>query len=243
MVERFCSEQTERLVQLRALKSQHIDSWKLKIPSIASELSDVPFRIFAAIAKDGFRKPMPGMWDELERIFAEDNVQIDKTTSFFVGDAAGRLADFASTDRKWAENLNIAFYTPEEFFLKLPAAPYVLTGFRVSDIPELPRFSSPPMERITGREIVIFVGYPCLGKTTLYSQYFANAGYIHVNQDTLKTRAKCVKAVEEVILSGKSCVVGKLLAFCSLPSSHYRHKTTPTGTKQLVKSMCNSRPS
>jgi bifunctional polynucleotide phosphatase/kinase len=75
---------------------------------------------------------MPGMWDELERIFAADNVQIgewcrdirqhreyltgvtsDKDTSFFVGDAAGRAGDFASTDRKWAVNIGIRFYTPE----------------------------------------------------------------------------------------------------------------------------------
>ncbi|EIW85323.1 PNK3P-domain-containing protein [Coniophora puteana RWD-64-598 SS2] len=181
----------------QALKSQQIDLWNLKIPSIAAKLSDVPFHIFAATAKDGFRKPMPGMWDELERIFGEDSMQIDKSASFFVGDAAGRSVDFASTDRKWAENLNIPFHTPEQFFLDLPATPYVLPGFRVSDVPE----------GITGQEIVIFVGYPCLGKTTLYHQHFASAGYVHINQDTLKTRAKCVKAAEEAIQSGKSCVI------------------------------------
>ena len=33
-------------------------------------------------------------------------------------------------------------------------------------------------------------------------------GYVHVNQDTLKTRDKCVKAVQEALREGKSCVVG-----------------------------------
>jgi hypothetical protein len=33
--------------------------------------------------------------------------------SFFVGDAAGRNGDFASTDRKWALNVGVKFYTPE----------------------------------------------------------------------------------------------------------------------------------
>ena len=72
---------------------------------------------------------MPGMWYELERIFAEDGVHIgmlssnnlgvgpecpaDKMSSVFVGDAAGRSADHASTDRKWALNAEIPFYTPE----------------------------------------------------------------------------------------------------------------------------------
>jgi bifunctional polynucleotide phosphatase/kinase len=43
---------------------------------------------------------------------------LDKSSSFFVGDAAGRKypggkADFSSTDRKWAENIGLRFFTPE----------------------------------------------------------------------------------------------------------------------------------
>lgn len=76
----------------------------------------------------------------------------EKVLSFFVGDAAGRPADFASTDRKWALNIGLPFYTPEvrpslmcsdiiytdieqEYFLDLPPAPYKLPGFRVSSLP------------------------------------------------------------------------------------------------------------
>lgn len=40
------------------------------------QLPDVPFRLLAATAKDGYRKPIPGMWYELERIFADENVTI-----------------------------------------------------------------------------------------------------------------------------------------------------------------------
>lgn len=40
-------------------------------------------------------------------------MQLDKSKSFFVGDAAGRSTDHAGTDRKWAENVNIPFLTPE----------------------------------------------------------------------------------------------------------------------------------
>jgi bifunctional polynucleotide phosphatase/kinase len=42
----------------------------------------------------------------------------DRISSFFVGDAAGRQypgrkSDFSSTDRKWALNIGIPFFTPE----------------------------------------------------------------------------------------------------------------------------------
>lgn len=37
----------------------------------------------------------------------------DKATSFYVGDAAGRPNDFASTDRKFALNVELPFHTPE----------------------------------------------------------------------------------------------------------------------------------
>jgi len=40
------------------------------------QLQDVPFRIFGATAKDQFRKPMPGMWYELENIFGQDGIEI-----------------------------------------------------------------------------------------------------------------------------------------------------------------------
>lgn len=45
----------------------------------------------------------------------------DKKATFFVGDAAGRADDFASTDRKWAINIGIPFHTPE-------VSPYLLSS-------------------------------------------------------------------------------------------------------------------
>ena len=68
--------------------------------------------------------------------------------------------------------------------------------------------TSTPLVRDTGRpEIVLFVGYPCLGKSTLYKRYFEST-HTHVNQDSLGSRGKCVKAAEQSLLQGKSCVIG-----------------------------------
>ncbi|KAJ7361229.1 polynucleotide kinase 3 phosphatase-domain-containing protein [Mycena albidolilacea] len=193
--------------------------WKTKIGLIAAKLPDLPFRIFAATAKDHYRKPMIGMWEELERLYAEDGVQIDKKSSFFVGDAAGRdypknpgkKKDFASTDRKWALNVEIPFFTPEEYLLgKAPDPDFSLKGFNASSLPKLPLYtpsSTPLLPSPPKQELVLFVGYPSLGKTTFYRKHFEPAGYRHINQDTLKTRDKCVKAVQEALAAGEKCVV------------------------------------
>ncbi|KAJ7759134.1 polynucleotide kinase 3 phosphatase-domain-containing protein [Mycena metata] len=195
-----------------------VKEWKKKIALIAAAVPDLSFMIFAATAKDSYRKPMISMWQELERLYAADGVKIDKASSFFVGDAAGRnypnsttSKDFASTDRKFALNVEIPFYTPEEYFLgKTPELNFTLKGFHVSSLPSLPLYtpsSSPLLLSPPVQELVLFVGYPCLGKTTFFRQHFEPAGYLHINQDTLKTRIKCVKAVQEALTAGKKCVV------------------------------------
>lgn len=72
-----------------------IPEWKKKVPVFAASVSallrplmkwnltseqlpEVPFHIFAATARDGYRKPIPGIWYEIQRIFAEDNVIIGR---------------------------------------------------------------------------------------------------------------------------------------------------------------------
>lgn len=68
---------------------------------------------------DPHRKPKPLMWE----IFCErlnGKTKIDRTLSFYCGDAAGRkgdetrLADFSDDDKKFAENIGLRFLTPEQ---------------------------------------------------------------------------------------------------------------------------------
>lgn len=68
--------------------------------------------------------------------------------------------------------------------------------------------STPLLPEPLSTEIVLFVGYPAMGKSTFFGKYFRPHGYIHVNQDTLRTRDKCVQGVEEALKERKSCVVG-----------------------------------
>ncbi|KAF7971630.1 hypothetical protein HWV62_20656 [Athelia sp. TMB] len=165
-----------------------LKAWETqKIPNMATACPDLPFRIFGAKEKDGFRKPMPGVWYELQRIFAEDGVAI------------GRSTDFASSDRKWAENVDLDFKTPEV------NEPFISSHVTPTNTPLLP----PPSPKSAKRpvELVLFVGYPCLGKSSFYRSHFQQAGYKHVNQDILKRREKCIKVVGEALSTGESCVV------------------------------------
>ncbi|KAJ7606788.1 polynucleotide kinase 3 phosphatase-domain-containing protein [Roridomyces roridus] len=189
-------------------------NWKDKIALIAAAVPDLPFRIFAACGTGNFkyRKPNVGFWEELEKVFAQDGVIIDKTRSFFAGDAAGREKDFSSSDRKFALNVGLPFQTPEEYFLgKKPNPNFKLSGLDISTLPQGPLFtpsSSPLVPNPPRKEIVLFVGYPSLGKTTFFRQHFAPAGYQHVNQDTLGSRDRCIKRVREELSEGSGlCVV------------------------------------
>lgn len=56
-------------------------------------------------------------------------------------------------------------------------------------------------------ELILMQGPPCAGKTTFYMQRLRPQGYIHVNQDTLKTQARCLQAVEQSLSRGRSCCV------------------------------------
>jgi bifunctional polynucleotide phosphatase/kinase len=133
---------------------------------------NLPIVIFVAIGRDQYRKPEPGMWPVMTTVFGE--IQ----EAFYVGDAAGRPTDHSDDDRRWAENVGLPFATPDEFFQ--------------SSIPPIP----------TGKVMAVLMGVPASGKSTLYRQHLAPAGYVHVSQDLCKTREKTLRRAEEVLRTG-----------------------------------------
>ncbi|KAI9734723.1 MAG: hypothetical protein M1818_006710 [Claussenomyces sp. TS43310] len=191
-------------------------SFKSKVTSVLNQL-DLPISIYAATEKDIYRKPRPGMWKELQDDYDLSAPGcIDLDGSFFVGDAGGRLAeaglakDFSCSDRDFAGNVGIKFHTPEEYFLKQTSR-----AFRrmfepldyIQDDDTIVVTRHPLASRKNDKDVVLFCGSPGAGKSTTYWRYLKPLGYQRVNQDTLKTRDRCIKAADEYLSEGTSIVI------------------------------------
>ncbi|TPX38221.1 hypothetical protein SmJEL517_g00200 [Synchytrium microbalum] len=181
-----------------------------------AKAAQVPLTVIVAQDYDYYRKPLLGGWEHF--IETHNITEIDKTLSFFVGDAAGRPAstsskkDFSDSDLKFAMNLGIQFHVPESFFMKHPPPifppfefdPKLLVDLKVPAV-------EPDGEIADGsggqQELVLFCGSPACGKTSFYKKHFQSVGHLHVNQDTLKTRSKCLAVAKAALLEGKSCVI------------------------------------
>lgn len=128
---------------------KRVTDFKGKVDAVMNHL-DLPITLYAATAKDLFRKPRTGMWDQMLKdhdLTTTDAVDIEG--SVFVGDAGGRTVsghrkrDFSCSDRcvleepeeclnadqgrDMAANAGIPFRTPEEYFLKEEARPFART--------------------------------------------------------------------------------------------------------------------
>jgi bifunctional polynucleotide phosphatase/kinase len=99
--------------------------------------------------------------------------------AFYVGDAAGRPGDWSDKDRKFAEAISVIFRTPEELF-------------------PLPVIEKPKDLESKTKEVVIMVGYPASGKSTIARGL---KGYHRVDGDALKTAAAMVRDAKRHVAS------------------------------------------
>ena len=57
------------------------------------------------------------------------------------------------------------------------------------------------------QEMIIFVGFPGCGKSTLYRRFFAVNNFKHINRDTLNSMEKCVAQCKRYIQQKHSVVI------------------------------------
>ncbi|XP_008424314.1 bifunctional polynucleotide phosphatase/kinase [Poecilia reticulata] len=190
--------------------------FKSKVEDILTTLQ-LPVQVFVASGPGIYRKPVMGMWNHLcEK--ANDGLAVDKTQSFYVGDAAGRpenwapgkkKKDFSCSDRLFALNIGLQFYTPEEYFLGWKSAPYSLPDFDPRKLDSSCRLFDPPSASLTctNTEVIVAVGYPAGGKSTFFHTHVVPKGYVYVNRDTLGSWQNCVSACERALKEGRSVAV------------------------------------
>lgn len=190
------------------------ESLKGKVIDIIKEVQ-VPLYVVIATATDLYRKPATGMWDYFVETL-NDGVQVDKTQSVYVGDAAGRPAgegkkkkDHSCVDRKFAHNIGLEFFTPEEYFLgEAKTTNFDWGGFNPTSyqVKEDEKAVDGTIVSQT-QELIIHVGVPASGKSHFSKTQLVPNGYVHVNQDTFKTKQKCLQVTAEKLAEGKSVVV------------------------------------
>ncbi|XP_031716668.1 bifunctional polynucleotide phosphatase/kinase [Anarrhichthys ocellatus] len=190
--------------------------FKSKVEDILAALQ-LPVQVFVSTSPGLYRKPVMGMWNHLcEK--ANDGVTVDKTQTFYVGDAAGRpenwapgrkKKDFSCSDRLFALNIGLQFHTPEEYFLGWKNAPYSLPNFDPRKLDSTAGLLDPLSACLTSSrtEVIVAVGFPASGKSTFFQTHVIPKGYVYVNRDTLGSWQSCVSACEHALKEGRSVVV------------------------------------
>lgn len=108
-------------------------------------------------------------------LFKKAYLKFHPEKAFYVGDAAGGEGVWSDKDRRFAEALGIAFKTPEEMF-------------------PLAKITTPKGLESEQKEVVIMVGYPASGKSTIAASL---KGYHRVDGDALKTAAAMKRDAEK----------------------------------------------
>ena len=208
----------------KAGAQKRVNDFKQKGSAVLENLN-LPTTLYAATARDIYRKPRSGMWKEICDDYDIPENKVDLAQSFFVGDAGGRIAslskgqdgvaatakDFSCSDRNFAHNVGIPYQTPEEYFLGEKPRDFK-RDFDLSSFPyeenTVTAAGEPKVEKVNDRDIVLFCGPPGSGKSTFYWNHLKPLGYERINQDTLKSRDKCVKVAQEHLKEGDSIVIG-----------------------------------
>jgi len=196
-------------------KNFDIDAWKSNFEKSMKIIFKgiKKYNLFVYVAKkyDQYRKPNLGLWDCVMQYYDPNERKKIIKNSFFCGDAAGRENDFSDTDRKFALNIGIQFYTPEEIFVhnfQEQSEKFQLSGFNPVEF--IKKHSHDHFDytfKSRKKEMIIMVGYPGSGKSEFVKKYILPEGYIHVNQDICKTKAKCINLAKKAMEEEKSLVI------------------------------------
>ena len=143
-----------------------------KIDQIKAALSPLTLEHLTIVIGVQTQKPSTTLFHKALPKFKQSS------NAFYVGDAAGREGDWSDKDKVFAHNLQVTFYTPEEMFPLPKQVP-------VKVVPK------------TTGDVIIMIGYPGSGKSTIAKQY-EKAGYTVISGDEYKTGPAMIKRAQAV---------------------------------------------
>jgi bifunctional polynucleotide phosphatase/kinase len=172
-----------------------------KINKLITELrkNNIFIEIYISIKNDKYRKPNIGFIDIIK-------TKYNKDIKYYCGDALGRENDFNDTDLKFALNLDIDIYSPEQIFLDKPI------DNKIIKYPILNKkkynFRYEPKQK----EMIIMIGFPGSGKSTIAKMiqeygYINNLYYNIISRDKLKTIKKCIINTKDCIKNNYNIII------------------------------------
>ena len=131
----FCISLSEKIKEyynngyMIVIFTNQTKKWKHQQIKNVISLLEIPVFIVIATAKVT-HKPNSVLFNVL---IAPNN--IDKDNSFFVGDALGRKSDHSDCDKRFAENIGVKVYSPEEMFLDI--SNITIPDIPIKEVPEI----------------------------------------------------------------------------------------------------------
>jgi bifunctional polynucleotide phosphatase/kinase len=156
---------------------------EMKLQQIINVLSTLKIPSLISVGyEDIDKKPNRTMFDLIKK-----DKKIDMNKSFYVGDALGRQGDWSDSDKKFAENIDIKkIYSPDDLFSINNKKKIIIKQF-------------------DKQEIIVLVGYPGSGKTTIANTFDTNK-YMVINGDIFKNSKKMIKESEKYIKTNYSII-------------------------------------
>ena len=168
------------------------------------QLLNLPFLYLSAQKDDKYKKPNIGLWKILKKYI---KLKININESFYAGNLAGRLRgwekykkkDSTDTDRKFAYNLNLDFFTPEELFKdECPTRKWKWIGWNPTS-----KLSKPDLPDLTHNiEMIMVMGSPVSGKTEFIKKYYKAYDYYLDNKELLVQIKNSMIKEKSIIIEG-----------------------------------------
>jgi bifunctional polynucleotide phosphatase/kinase len=125
--------------------------------------------------------------------------------AFYVGDAAGRPGDWSDKDKEFAKNIKVKFITPEEIF----------------PLPQEPTHTLKPTSH---KEVIIMIGYPASGKSTIaktvFSSYYTVSGDVHKTANAMLKEAEKHVTTNSIVFDSTAGTKAKRHIFLLFAQKH-----------------------